>query len=293
MAVPFQTDFDPQVGRCVDVAPHLRRIVAGNPNMYTGWGTGTYLLGRGSVAVIDPGPDDDAHVAAILDSVRGEEVTHVLVTHTHADHSPASRAIASATGATVVGYGPHPAAAGEDREDSEEHGDVDFAPDLRVGDGDVVAFGDHEVECLHTPGHISNHVCYADRGTGVLFPGDHVMGWSTTVVSPPDGDMAAYVENLRRLLHREDTSYYPTHGPPILEPRSYVEALVEHREERDRQILVELATGPKAIPELVAVLYADVRAELHVPAARSVEAHLVALTNRGEVVREGDRYHRP
>ncbi len=290
MAVPFQTDFDPQVGRCVEVEPHLRRIVAGNPSMYTGWGTGTYLLGRGSVAVIDPGPDDAAHVAAILEAVRGEQVAYVLVTHTHADHSPASRAVAAATGATVVGYGPHPASVDEE---GEEHGDVDFVPDVRVADGDVVALGDHEVECIHTPGHISNHVCYADRGTGVLFPGDHVMGWSTTVVSPPDGDMAAYVENLKRLLDREDRTYYPTHGPRVDDPRSYVAALVEHREERDSQILGQLATGPKAISDLVAVLYSDVRAELHVPAARSVEAHLIALARRGQVVREeADRYRR-
>lgn len=289
MAVPFQTDFDPQVGRCVEVGTHLRRIVAGNPSMYTGWGTGTYLLGRGEVAVVDPGPDDAAHVAAILDAVRGEQVTHVLVTHTHGDHSPASRAIAAATGATVVGYGPHPTGA---EEAGEEHGDVDFVPDVEVRDGDVVVVGDHEIECLHTPGHISNHICYSDRSTGVLFPGDHVMGWSTTVVSPPDGDMALYVEHLRRLLDRDDTAYYPTHGPPIEDPRTYVAALVAHREERDHQILAQLASGPRSVAELVGVLYADVRTELHVPAARSVEAHLLALCDRGAVIRDvgGDRY---
>jgi len=287
MAVPFLTDFDPQTGRCVEVAPHLRRIVAPNPNMYTGWGTGTYLLGRGTVAVVDPGPDDVAHIGAILDAVRDERVSHVLVTHTHADHSPASRAVAAATGATVVGYGSHPTSA---EDDSEEHGDVDFAPDLRVTDGDVVVVGDHEIECLHTPGHISNHLCYADRTTGALFPGDHVMGWSTTVVSPPDGDMAAYVANLRRLLDRDDSVYFPTHGPQIEDPRRYVASLVEHREERDRQILAQLAGAPRRIAELVEVLYADVRAELHVPAARSVEAHLVALRGSGMVTSDGDRY---
>lgn len=285
MPVRFLTDFDPQVGRCVEVEPFLRRIVAPNPNMYTGWGTGTYVLGRGRVAVIDPGPDDPSHVAAILDAVRGEEISHVLVTHTHADHSPASRAIAAATGATIVGYGPHPVGADDD---AEEHGDTAFVPDTTVRDGDVVAIGDHEVDCIHTPGHISNHICYADRSTGVLFPGDHVMGWSTTVVSPPDGDMALYLENLRRLLGRDDRTYFPTHGPRIDDPRPFVAALIAHRQERDRQILAQLAGGPRTIAELVEVLYAEVRPELHVPAARSVQAHLIALCGHGEVALDGE-----
>ena len=278
--IPFLTDFDPRYGECVEVAPGIRRVVADNPSKFTAWGTGTYIVGRGRVAVIDPGPALDAHVDAVLAAVAGETVTHLLITHTHADHSPAAAALRERTGAPTYGFGPHPA--GADAE-SEEHGDLAFVPDVAVRDGDVITGDGFAFECLHTPGHISNHVCYAERTTGSLFPGDHVMGWSTTVISPPDGRIPDYLANLRRLLGRDESVYYPTHGPPITDPEPFVAALVEHRLERERQILDQLAGGPRTIPEVVAVLYADVRPELHEPAGRSVHAHLVALTEAGAV----------
>lgn len=249
--VPFLTDFDPAYGRAVEVAPGIRRVVAENPSKYTAWGTGTYILGVGEVAIIDPGPALDGHVEAVLAAVAGERVTHVLVTHTHADHSPAAAAIQHRTGATTYGFGPHPPDSGSE---AEEHGDTAFVPDVAVADGDRIVGPTFDVECLHTPGHISNHVCYADLSRRILFPGDHVMGWSTSVISPPDGRIADYLASLTRLLDRDEDRYYPTHGPPIDDPRRYVAHLVEHRLERERQILELLTTGPRSVGALVAVM---------------------------------------
>jgi glyoxylase-like metal-dependent hydrolase (beta-lactamase superfamily II) len=208
-------------------------------------------------------------------------VTHLLVTHTHADHSPATAAVQDRTGAPTYGFGPHPAGADDE---SEEHGDLAFVPDVAVVDGDVIRGAGFEFECLHTPGHISNHVCYSERTRDVLFTGDHVMGWSTTVISPPDGRIRDYLANLERLLDRDERVHYPTHGPPIPDPAPYVAGLLEHRRDRERQILAEVSRGPRTVEEIVAVLYVDVRPELHRPAARSVGAHLVALVEEARVV---------
>ncbi len=311
MALRFLTDFEPDYARPVDVSPGVVRVVAENPSKYTAWGTGTYIVGDGEVAVLDPGPDLAAPLGALLAALDGRRVTHVLVTHTHADHSPAATAISRATGAPTYGHGPHPpeATSGDDgtgvggepgRDDGgeavHESGDLTFVPDVVVRDGDVLAGDGFRFECLHTPGHISNHLCYAERERNLLLSGDHVMGWSTTVVSPPDGDMADYVANLSRLLDRGagglDATYLPTHGPPVVDPMPYVAALIEHRGERDRQILELLdraasagsgggIEGGATVEELVAVMYADVRSELHAPAGRSVLAHLLSLERRG------------
>ncbi len=287
MAIPFLSEFDPAYGAVVQVAPGLRRVVAENPSKYTAWGTGTYLVGEGDVAIVDPGPQLDAHVDALLAAVAGETVTHLLVTHTHADHSPAAAAVKELTGATTYGFGPHPPDA---RSESEEHGDVVFVPDVEVRHGDVIEGPGFEFECLHTPGHISNHICYAERRRGILFPGDHVMGWSTSVISPPDGRIADYLDGLRLLLARGEAPFFPTHGPPITEPAPYVQALLDHRLEREQQVVDLLSDGRRTVAELVAVMYADVRAELHEPAARSVGAHLVKLVDEGRVTRHDDRY---
>lgn len=287
MPLHFRTDFSPEYGRVVEVAPGIRRIVADNPSKYTAWGTGTYLLGRGEVAIVDPGPALPAHVEAVLDAVRDETVTHLLVTHTHADHSPAVAQVQAATGAVSYGFGPHPPDA---ETEGEEHGDRDFDPDVRVQHGEVLVGGDFTVECLHTPGHISNHVCYADRERGVLFSGDHVMGWSTSVVSPPDGRIADYLASLELLLDRDDRVYLPTHGPAIEDPRPYVRELIDHRLERERQIVTLLAARPRTVDELVEVMYAEVREELHAPAARSVRSHLVKLQEEGRVRPDGQSW---
>jgi glyoxylase-like metal-dependent hydrolase (beta-lactamase superfamily II) len=317
----FLTEDPPPYGTPTEVAPLVRRVVAENPSKFTYHGTGTYLVGRGRVAIVDAGPALDAHVDALLDALAGEQVTHVLATHTHRDHSPASRAIAAATGAPLLGYGPHPpealaaeraaiAARAEARaraaaereaepegatppdgeteadggappEGEEEPGDADFVPDVVLRHGDVVAGEGWTLQALHTPGHISNHLCYRLLETRTLFSGDHVMGWSTSVVPPPDGRIGDYLASLRLLLDADDVAYLPTHGPAITDPQGYVAALLDHRLERERQIVAVLREGPLTIPAIVAVLYADVREELHPVAARSVAAHLVHLAERG------------
>jgi glyoxylase-like metal-dependent hydrolase (beta-lactamase superfamily II) len=300
-AIRFRSDFDPEYGRCVEVAPGLRRVVAQNPSKYTAWGTGTYLVGSGEVAIVDPGPALDSHIEAVLAAVEGETVTHLLITHTHADHSPAAATIQAHTGAPTYGFGPHPRAdSGSQRvgdaeddgssqddggahDDGEEHSDLDFVPDVAVAHGQVLRGTGFEFECLHTPGHISNHVCYAERTRGLLFSGDHVMGWSTSVISPPAGRVSDYLASLRLLLERDDRLLLPTHGPPVDEPHPYIESLIAHREAREGELLAELAGGPRSIQELVAVIYAGVRPELHEPAGRSVHAHLIALVERGIV----------
>lgn len=284
MAIRFLSEFDPQYGRCVEVAPGIRRVVARNPSKYTAWGTGTYVVGRGDVAVIDPGPADESHLEALLGTLAGETVTHILITHTHGDHSPGSALLRERTGARTYGFGPHPLDADTE---GEEHGDRDFVPDVRVGSGDVIEGADFTFECVHTPGHISNHLCFAERRRRVMFTGDHVMGWSTSVISPPDGDMADYLASLRLLLDRDEEVLYPTHGPPIEDPVAYVGSLIEHRLAREAQIVGQLESGPLPIEAIVEVLYADVAAELHKPAARSVESHLIKLASEGRVRRVG------
>jgi glyoxylase-like metal-dependent hydrolase (beta-lactamase superfamily II) len=287
---PFVRDFDPEPGRVDPVSPLVRRVLAPNPGRFTFRGTGTYLVGHGEVAVIDPGPDDPTHVAALLDALAGETVTHILVTHTHGDHSPAARALQAATGAPTYGYGPHPPAdrAGDDATPVEERADLRFRPDVVLGEGDVVAGTGWTLEALHTPGHISNHLCFALPEESTLFSGDHVMGWSTTVIPPPDGDLGAYLTHLRRLLDRDDRRYLPTHGAPVDDPHPLVRWLVAHRERRTEQILERLLAGDTTIERIVPVLYADVDPALHPAAARSVLAHLRHLRAEGQVAADGD-----
>ena len=288
VSIPFLTESAVNYGAVVEMSPGLRRVMANNPGKFTYRGTGTYIVGRGRVAIVDPGPDDADHVAAVLAAVDGEQVEALLITHTHRDHSPASRAVAEATGAPAYGFGPHPA---DDTDDgkSEERGDADFAPDSAVAHGDVVEGPGWSFECLHTPGHISNHVAYRWREASGVFTGDHIMGWSTTIIPPPDGNMTDYLSSLRLLADSPgDRMYWPTHGPPVTEPHGLVEALYAHRLDRERQILECLATGPQTIPEMVRVMYADVATELHEPAARSVLAHLIAMTSDGRVGTDGE-----
>jgi len=199
----------------------IRRIMAKNPGPFTYHGTGTYIIGKGEVAVIDPGPDIPSHVNSLLDALDGEKVSHILVTHTHRDHSPAANALKLATGAETYGFGPHSRNKGPS---VEEGADYDFIPDIATIDGDIIEGRDFCFEAIHTPGHTSNHLCFSLKKHGVLFPGDHVMGWSTTVVSPPDGNMALYRSSLQRLLERDEKIYLPTHGPAILNPYEYVKS---------------------------------------------------------------------
>ena len=281
VVIPFHRDLEFSYGDAAQVSPLIRRVVARNPGPFTFHGTGTYIVGRGKVAVIDPGPDIREHFDALMKAVEGETVSHILITHTHRDHSPAAKWLKETTGAKVYGFGPHPIRPGEKA--VEEGGDHDYAPDERVGDGDVIAGSGWTMEALHTPGHLSNHLCFGLREEQALFSGDHVMGWSTSVISPPDGDMADYFASLKKLLPREDRLYWPTHGPAIPDPQNFVRAFIAHREDREHQILACIADGAATIPRMVEIMYRDVDKRLHPAAARSVLAHLIHMAETGRV----------
>jgi glyoxylase-like metal-dependent hydrolase (beta-lactamase superfamily II) len=284
--IPFLREFSFEYGRLEPVAPGIRRIVARNPSPFTFKGTGTYVVGEGEVAVIDPGPELEEHVAALLAGLAGETVTHILITHTHRDHSPAAKALKTATGAATYGFGPH---AGGKRGEAgaEEGGDWDFVPDVAVNDGDAIVGANWRFEAVHTPGHTSNHLCFALPEQGVLFSGDHVMGWSTSVIAPPDGDMSAYMASLDKLLGRREAIYWPTHGPAITAPQPHVRAFIAHRREREAGILDCLAAGPQRIEAIVDRLYIGLGPGLHRAAGRSVHAHLLDLVARGIVEADG------
>ncbi len=285
MAIKFHRDLEFEYGRADAVSPLVRRIVASNPSPFSYHGTGTYVVGHGQVAVIDPGPDDQHHVDALLHALRGETIKAVLVTHTHIDHSPATPLLKAATGAPVYAYGPHPLPA--PGLEPQQGGDTGFAPDHLLADGDTVTGPGWSLEALYTPGHISNHLCFALPEERTLFSGDHVMGWSTSVISPPDGSMGDYFASLRKLLPRDDLRYLPTHGPAVPAPQDFVRGFIEHREDRERQILACLASGPQNIPQMVAAMYRDVAPILHPAAARSVHAHLIHMAETGRVASDG------
>ncbi len=283
--IPFVKEIEFEYGVMQQVAPGIRRVIANNPGPFTYTGTGTYVIGKGNVAVIDPGPDMPEHVDAILAGLDGETITHILITHTHMDHSPGTRQLKAATGAKTFGYGPQ---VGKPGEQVEEAGDWEFIPDQEVRHGDIIEGDGWSFEALYTPGHISNHVCYAYLEEKALFTGDHVMGWSTSVISPPDGNMTHYMAALRLLLDRDDKTYWPTHGAPILEPRPFVEAYIAHREDRENQIMDCLNKGVRDIPSMVKIMYTAVPEILHPAAGRSVKAHLIHMEETGRVRAGGD-----
>jgi glyoxylase-like metal-dependent hydrolase (beta-lactamase superfamily II) len=263
----------------------VRRVIAKNPSAFTFHGTGTYIIGKGEVAVVDPGPLDGAHVGALMAALKGEMVTHILITHTHHDHSPAAEPLKQLTGAKTYGFGPHGGGVSEFK--IEEGGDTDFVPDIKLEDNDVILGNGWTVDVIHTPGHLSNHVCFGLREERTLFTGDHVMGWSTTVISPPDGNMSEYMRSLEKLLEFDYETYWPTHGPAITETKPFVEALIAHRHERMDQIRGCLRSGPMTIPKMVKRMYRDVPEHLHPAAARSVYAHILHMVEAGELLREG------
>jgi glyoxylase-like metal-dependent hydrolase (beta-lactamase superfamily II) len=277
--IPFRREFAFEYGKLEPVAPGIRRIVANNPGPFTFRGTGTYVVGQGEVAVIDPGPDLAEHVDALLGGLADERITHILVTHTHRDHSPSAAAVKEATGAPTYGFGPHGGMRGIPG--IEEGGDWDFAPDIVTKDGDQIIGSGWRFEAVHTPGHTSNHLCFALPDQGILFSGDHVMGWSTSVIAPPDGDMAAYMASLDKLLQRNDSVYWPTHGPAITEPKEHVRAFIAHRREREAGVVACLEAGIGHIDAMVERLYVGLNPNLKRAAGRSVLAHLIDLVNRG------------
>ncbi len=283
MTIQFERNFEAPYETVISVAPGIRRLLARNPSPFTYKGTGVAIVGRGPVAVIDPGPDDPKHLAALKEALKNETVSHILITHTHRDHSPAARALRQWSGAKTYGFGPHGSALAEDGTVVEEGGDKDFVPDVAVRDGDVIEGPGFVIECVYTPGHTSNHVCYALREGKALFTGDHVMGWSTTVVAPPDGDMGDYLQSLAKLLNRDDAIYWPTHGGPIRDPKPFVAAAIEHRRMREAQILACLRDGAARISEMVPRIYIGLEHMLRPAAALSVYAHLRQLIREGRV----------
>ena len=270
--IPFVRDIRFEYGQVDQVSPLIRRVVADNPGPFTYTGTGTYIVGRGRTAVIDPGPALDAHLAAILAATRGETISHIFVTHSHLDHSPLARPLAEATGATI--YGCALGAGGPEDGPPMEAGDDDgFVPDVSVCAGARIDGPGWTIEAIPTPGHTSNHVCYALLEENALFSGDHIMGWSTTVISPPDGDMGAYYDSLDRVQARGFATLWPTHGPPVTEVSPFIDAYRAHRRDRERQIREQLAAGRTRIKDMVPAMYAAVDPRLHPAAARSVLAH--------------------
>ena len=283
--LPYVRELDFSYGAVAQVSPLIRRVIAHNPSVFTFHGTGTYIVGHGKVAIIDAGPDLAQHVDAVLAAVRGETVTHLIVTHTHIDHSPATRHIKAATGAETYGFGPH---GGGEGPAVEEGADRDFVPDHRLADGAVVAGDGWTLEAVHTPGHTSNHLCFALAEERALFSGDHVMGWSTTVVSPPDGDMGAYMVSLEKLKGRDEETYWPTHGPPIPEAASASSASCSAiGAGGSRRSCPPWREGAATIPEIVTLRYRGLDPRLRPAAARTVLAHLINLVESGRATCPG------
>lgn len=288
--IPFVRDIDVAYGRCDQVSPLIRRVIADNPGPFTFTGTGTYIVGRGEVAVIDPGPDLPAHMDALLAATAGERITHILITHTHSDHSPLAGPLKAATGATVYGCALRPHEAEDDEVALDAGHDDDFRPDVDLCGGGRIEGPGWTLEAIATPGHTSNHLCFALREENALFSGDHIMGWSTTVIAPPDGDMADYFESLADIRARDFATLWPTHGPPVRDVAHFIDAYTAHRRARERQIVAALGDGPQTIRDLVMRLYADVDPRLHPAASRSVLAHLIDLEARGEVDSDAGLY---
>jgi len=276
-------------GQCEELEPLVRRVLAPNGSPFTFTGTQTYLVGdaRG-LAVIDPGPAEPEHLAALEAAIAGVPVVAIACTHTHRDHSPAAAPLAERTGAPIVGCAPLTLASNEPRADAPF--DPDYRPDGVLEDGDAISGPAWTLTAVATPGHTSNHLCFALEESGALFTGDHVMGWSTTVVAPPDGDMADYMASLDKLYGREDRIYYPAHGPAVERPRQLVRGMIGHRRQRERQILNLLAAAPQPVAELVPQMYKAIGRHLWPAAGQSVKAHLLDLERRGQVARSGEAW---
>jgi glyoxylase-like metal-dependent hydrolase (beta-lactamase superfamily II) len=288
--IPFNRTLDLAPGVVDPVAPGVRRLLVDNPGPFTFKGTLSYIVGRGKVAIIDPGPADDRHAAALLDAVRGETVTHIIITHTHRDHSPGAAALKAATGAPTFGEGPHRSSRelfiGESPR-LDAGGDADFVPDHRIADGDVIAGDGFALEAIATPGHTANHMAFALKGTDLLFSGDHVMGWSTSIVAPPDGSMSDYMASLHRIAVRPETAYLPGHGDVIRDAPDFVAKYIAHRRGREASILHRLGKGETDIPTLVRAIYIGLDPRLIGAAALSTLAHLEDLTARGRAATDG------
>ncbi len=288
--VPFDKSFDLEPDRVRDIAPGVRAVLADNPGPFTFKGTMSYIVGRGQVAIVDPGPDDDRHIAALLDAVRGETVSHIFVTHTHRDHSPAVPKVKAATGAKVLAEGPHrlarPLQTGEAQR-LDASADMAFRPDAALADGEVVGGDGWTLEAIATPGHTANHMAFAFPEANLIFAGDHVMAWSTTIVAPPDGAMSDYMASLHKLARRAEPLYLSGHGAPVRQAPRFVAHLIRHRQAREASILHRLGKGAADIPTIVKAVYIGLDPRLQGAAGLSVLAHLEDLVARGAVATDG------
>ncbi|MBY3278482.1 MBL fold metallo-hydrolase [Rhizobium laguerreae] len=286
----FDLAFEPAYGQAVPVVSGVERVTANNPGPFTFFGTNSYIVGASSVAVIDPGPEDEAHYQALMAALGGRAVTHIFVSHTHRDHSPLARRLQAATGAVTVGQGPHrparPLREGEINPFSESS-DLSFVPDIAIGDDETISGDGWALSAVLTPGHTANHAAFALEGRDILFSGDHVMAWSTSIVAPPDGSMADYMASLDRLIAREDRLLLPGHGGPVTEPSTFLRALKAHRLRREQAVLARVRAGDQRITEMVKVIYRDTDPKLHGAAALSVLAHIEDLLKRGEIAADG------
>ncbi len=283
-------DFDPAYGRAVRIADGIFRLTAENPSPFTACGTNGYLIGERSLIIIDPGPDLKGHFDIWMKAIDGRKVDGIAVTHTHLDHTPMAHRLKAATGAPILAFSPHRAARplhdGEENPFAESS-DMALAPDITLADGERFAADGFVLQALHTPGHTANHLAFALEGTPYLFSGDHVMGWSTTIVAPPDGSMNDYMASLGKLLARPESIYLPGHGGPVNAAHGFVRGIRSHRLMRERAILERLAAGDETIAEMVEVIYRTTKPSLHGAAALSVLAHLEALVERGSVSTDG------
>jgi len=288
--IPFVKTLEFEYGTADRLSPLVRRVVANNPSAFTFYGTGTYIVGNGNVAVIDPGPADQSHIDAILAATSGETITHIFVTHTHLDHSPGCALLQAHTDAKTYAMGKH--GLGRARDDSEFGADWQFEPDELLSDGDAVESDNWSLAGVYSPGHAANHLSFYLVQENALFCGDAVMGWSTTIVSPPDGNMVAYMETLDRLLARNDDIYYPTHGAPVSSPQEYVRALYDHRLERERQVIDCVESGFHSIGTMLPVVYSELDPSMYPAAARSLLATIQCLIARERLHKgDGDNYY--
>lgn len=283
----FDTKFDPAYGTGVPVHPGVVRLTVNNPSAFTFYGTNSYIVGDRSLAVIDPGPEDDSHFDALLRVIDARPVSHILITHTHKDHSPLAMRLKAATGAPILAEGPHrparPLRLGE-LNPLDASADYDLEIDHLLADGEILDGDGWSLETVFTPGHTANHLCFGLVGTGVLFSADHVMAWATSIVAPPDGAMSDYMASLEKVLGRDDTLYLPGHGGPVSQPAPFVRGLKAHRKMRERAVLERVRLGDRTIDTMVKAIYRDTDPRLHGAAALSVLAHLEDLVGRGLVV---------
>ena len=286
----FRTDMDFDYGEARELFPGVRRVVANNPGPFTFKGTNTYIVGSDVLAIIDPGPEDLAHLTALERAIGDRQVSHILITHTHRDHLDGLEALQNATGAKVAGFGRKGVPMDEAlfSPSGRRYIDVDFDPDIRLTNGESLSGPDWQLTALHTPGHALDHLCFALEGTGILFSGDHVMGWNTTVVAPPEGRMADYLASLELLVARDDHVFLPGHGGRIETPRRTCKAYLIHRRMREQAIMDAIRKGVGSINDIVAMIYVHLDENLHNAARLSVQAHVEHLIEKGLASAEAD-----